>query len=90
MPVGVFSYLLWGSVCDGCSGHATQPQNLEPLENGVYAVLKEGAARTEVEEDNAHCVVLAYDRKYTDANADEPVRYIAIDHFLFCALDFGG
>jgi hypothetical protein len=74
----------------GCEQDAVQPQDLAPVENGVYAVLNEGATRSEARGDDTHCAVLAYDGKYTDAGPGQPVRYVAIDPSSFVPLVLEG
>ncbi len=73
-----------------CRKEGPQPQDLEPRENGVYAVLREGTTRAEARNGDDHCAVLAYENKYTGTGAGEPVRYIAIDSDSFVPMILEG
>jgi len=67
---------------------AAAPRNA--LANGVYAVLREGVTREEVETEKRPHAVLVYDRKYSDADKDQPPRYIALDTSSFVPLVLAG
>jgi preprotein translocase subunit SecD len=60
------------------------------LANGVYAVLCEGPTRGEVETEGRRAVVLIYDRKYSDADKEQPPRYVALDRSSFVPLMLAG
>ncbi len=67
------------------SGGATRP-----LENGVYAVLREGLTRAAAEAGKAQHAVLVYDQKYSDADKEEPPRYVSLDTSFFVPLILAG
>lgn len=60
------------------------------LANGVYAVVREGLTRDEVRIEKFSCAVLVYDRKYSDADKNEPPRYVALDTSSFVPLVLAG
>jgi hypothetical protein len=60
------------------------------LANGVYAVLHEGLTRQEVQTEKRPHVVLVYDRKYSDADKDQPPKYVALDTAFFVPLVLAG
>jgi preprotein translocase subunit SecD len=60
------------------------------LANGVYAVLRAGLTREEVQTEKPPHAVLVYDRKYSDADKDQPPRYVALDTSSFVPLVLAG
>jgi len=66
------------------------PADPRPLVNGVYAVLREGLTRAEVQTEKRPHVVLVYDRKYSDADRDRPPQYVALDTSFFVPLVLSG
>jgi hypothetical protein len=60
------------------------------LANGVYAVLREGRTRAEVQTDKGQEAVLVYDRKYSDADKDRQPIYVALDASSFVPLLLAG
>jgi hypothetical protein len=65
----------------GCPNHASRTNgNPQSLQNGIYAVLREGSTPEQARVDGAQDVILAYDRnKYTDVAYEQPITYAAID-----------
>jgi len=61
-----------------------------PLLNGVYAVLAEGATPEEARAARASSRVLRYDAKYSEADRNQPPRYIALDTASFVPLTLEG
>lgn len=66
------------------------PADPRSLANGVYAVLREGLTRAEVHTEKRPHVVLVYDRKYSDADKDQPPKYVALDTSFFVPLVLAG
>jgi hypothetical protein len=64
--------------------------NAEPIKNGVYAVLGEAPSPEQAPVDGGNSVVLAYDKRYTDAGPDGSVRYVTIDTSSFVPLILEG
>jgi preprotein translocase subunit SecD len=60
------------------------------LPNGVYAVLREGLTRAEVQSEQRPHMVLVYDRKYSEADKDLPPKYVALDTSSFVPLVLAG
>jgi len=60
------------------------------LANGVYAVLREGLTPAEAEAEKQPHVVLVYDRKYSEADKNQPAKYIALDTSCFVPLVLAG
>ena len=81
-----------GSVVAPMNGASRNSANADPrpLANGVYAILREGLTRAEVQTEKRPHVVLVYDRKYSDADQDQPPRYVAIDALSFVPLVLAG
>lgn len=87
-PVLATALALVFTICVCKSPHA-QPTNqvpaavnpaAQPLENGIYCVLREAPTPTDARVEGVPQVVLAYDRrKYSDAPPSEPLTYLAID-----------
>lgn len=67
-----------------------RPADPRSLANGVYAVLREGLTRSEVQTEKRPRVVLVYDRKYSDADKDRPPKYVALDTSSFVPLVLAG
>ena len=61
-----------------------------PLANGVYAVLREGHTREEVQMEKVPCIILVYDRKYPATDKNEPPRYVALETSSFVPLILAG
>jgi hypothetical protein len=71
--------LACGRSQDRSAGEQRAPSDGGSLENGVYAILREASVR-----DSAHVAgrlyaILPYEAKYSEADADDPVIYVAID-----------
>ena len=60
------------------------------LANGVYAVFREGLTREEVQSEKRSHAVLVYDRKYSDADKDQPPKFVALDTSSFVPLVLAG
>jgi len=60
------------------------------LPNGIYAVLREGLTREEVQLGKAPHLILLYDRKYSDWDRNDPPRYVALDTSSFVPLVLSG
>ena len=60
------------------------------LARGVYAVLREGLTPEEAQPGGAPHVTLLYDRKYSEADRNEPPRYVALDTSCFVPLVLSG
>jgi preprotein translocase subunit SecD len=54
-------------------------QGSQILPDGVFAVIRESSTEAEARVDGVSHVVMLYDRKYSDADRNEPPRYIVID-----------
>jgi len=67
-----------------------QAADARSLANGVYAVFREGLTRAEVETEKRPHAVLVYDRKYSDADKDQPPKYAALDTSSFVPLVLAG
>ena len=79
--------------CVGAPANNTQSNNEKAApkgSNGVYAVLREGLTRAEVQTEKVPHVVLVYDRKYSDADKDQPPKYVALDTSSFVPLVLAG
>ena len=64
--------------------------NSRSLANGVYAVLREGPTREEARTTERPNLVLVYDRKYSDADKDQPAKYVALETSSFVPLILAG
>ncbi len=62
----------------------------EPRANGIYAVLREGHTREEVRMEKVPHVILVYSRKYSDADKNEPPKYVALETSSFVPLVLAG
>lgn len=75
----------------GCGAAAAVRQHSgPPLQNGVYAILREAPSAAQADVDRAPHTVLLYDRKYSAADRDAPPRYVSIDTALFVPLVLAG
>jgi hypothetical protein len=74
-------------LCAMVGSLAAEPASLA---NGVYAVLREGAARADVQSEQRPHAVLVYDRKYSEADKDQPPKYVALDTAFFVPLVLDG
>ena len=90
--------LLLTFTCEGCvstraSGAAAAAIDSvsPPLQNGIYAVLKEASAPTTAPGEDISRVVLAYDRrKYGLSPQSEPLTYVTVDRNGFVPLIIEG
>jgi preprotein translocase subunit SecD len=65
------------------------PVNAAPP-NGVYAVLSEGLTRDEAQPKGVPSVILVYNQKYSEADRDQPPKYVALDPSSFVPLILSG
>jgi hypothetical protein len=77
-----------GSV--GAPVNGAAPPAAAPLSNGVYAVLRQGLTRAEVQAEKQPHLLLVYDRKHYEADKDQPPRYVALDASPFVPLVLAG
>ena len=61
-------------------------QQTASMANGVYAVLREGPVREDVEQEKAPHYTILYDRKYLDENPKQAPKYVALDSSSFVPL----
>jgi preprotein translocase subunit SecD len=64
--------------------------NARSLANGVYAVLREHAARPGIRTGERPHIVLIYDRKYSEADEHRPPKYVELDASCFVPLVLAG
>jgi hypothetical protein len=60
------------------------------LADGMYAVTAEATTRDSLQVAGSPCIVLRYDRKYTDSDLDSPPEYLAIDPSSYVPLILAG
>ena len=85
-----FSKLLFGAAA-GVLACLAQQQGATTgkLANGVYAILNQGATAEQARAAGRPHRVLIYDRKYSDADRDQPPKYLALDVSSFVPLILG-
>ena len=69
---------------------APPPQQGRQPANGVYAVLREGPTREEVEQEKTAHFTILYDRKYLDEAVKQPAKYVALDSSSFVPFVLAG
>jgi hypothetical protein len=57
-----------------------------PIANGIYAVLREGPTREEVDHEKAPHFAVYYDYKYIDSDPKPAPKYVALDSSSFVPL----
>ncbi len=60
------------------------------LPNGVYAVLREAPSAAQARVSGTPHAVLLYDRKYSEADRDQPPRYVAVGTSSFVPMVLDG
>lgn len=60
------------------------------IANGVYAVLREGPTRKEIEQEKAPHFELLYDYKYSEPDQKQAPKYVALDSSSFVPLMLAG
>jgi len=75
---------------DSAKAARRQADNPRSLPNGVYAVLREGLTREEVQLSKVPHLIFLYDRKYSESDKNEPPKYVALDTSFFVPLVLAG
>jgi len=90
---GLISTVMKGGLRDG--DQAASEDSAKAVErrsppNGVYAVLGEGLTREELQPGKVPHFICLYDRKYSEADKNEPPKYVALDASFFVPLVLAG
>jgi preprotein translocase subunit SecD len=75
---------------DSAKAAKRQADNSRSLPNGVYAVLREGLTREEVQFGKVLHRIFPYDRKYSESDKNEAPKYVALDTSFFVPLVLAG